>query len=103
MQQARHILIGLAVLLLSAPTWSAAPYDDALLSRSGVIISAERRFDPLVQRLIAERELVALPIAHRPLFLLVPMSRDPYHEQSQIQYLEHMLRERAASDKGAQP
>ena len=97
------LLIALLTLSVLPAAQGAPAYDDAaLLSRTGLIISAERRFDPFVQRLIAKRELVALPIAHSPLFLLVPMGRDPYHEQSQIQFLEHMLRERGngATEEG---
>ena len=94
-------LLGLAMLAAALDTQAAAAIDPSTLqSRTGLIVSSDGRFDPLVQRMIARRDLLALPIAHSQLFILVPAQRDGYHEQAQIQYLETMLRERAARRDG---
>ncbi len=57
----------------------------------GIVVVAEHRFDPAVQRYMAERELKALPISGGRLFYIVPVVNDPFVEQMQIRYIEELL------------
>ncbi len=57
----------------------------------GIVVVAEHRFDPAVQRYIAQRELKALPIRGGRLFYIVPAIGDPLIEQMQIRYIEQLL------------
>ena len=76
----------------------------------GLIVLAERRFDPFVQRLMAEQSLRALPLYGGQLFYLVPAASSSGLEEMQIRYLEVLLRERGLresesgrGDDGAPP
>ncbi len=60
----------------------------------GIVVVAEYRFDPAVQRYMAERELKALPISGGRLFYLVPAFSDPLIEEMQIRYIEQLLDKR---------
>ncbi len=63
----------------------------------GVVVLAEHRFDPAVQRLIAKRELDALPLQDGKLYYVFPTYQsNAALEQLQIRYLEDMLSRRAA-------
>ena len=64
----------------------------------GLIVFPEQRFDPLVQRLMAERSLRALPIYGGQLLYLVPVVTDRREEAMQIRYLEALLRERSQQE-----
>ncbi len=57
----------------------------------GIVVVAEHRFDPAVQRYIAQRALKALPIRGGRLFYIVPAIGDPLIEQMQIRYIEQLL------------
>ena len=57
----------------------------------GIVVVAEHRFDPAVQRYMAERELKALPIRGGALFYIVPAYNDPRIEEMQIRYIEQLL------------
>ncbi len=57
----------------------------------GFVVVAEHRFDPAVQRYMAERELKALPISGGRLFYIVPAFSDPLIEEMQIRYIEQLL------------
>ncbi|MEM1434834.1 MAG: hypothetical protein AAGG11_12310 [Pseudomonadota bacterium] len=106
----------LAGLPLLAPVASAQPLPafgpglvNGFAPGLGLIILAERRFDPFVQRLMAERSLRALPLYGGQLFYLVPTGVSRGEEAMQIRYLEVLLRERgqreseSGQDDGAAP
>ncbi len=61
----------------------------------GFILLSEQRYDPSVQRLLAERSLDALPLYNGRLFYIVPSHIDRGEQQAQIRYLEHMLNREA--------
>lgn len=67
------------------------------------VVAAEQRFDPWVQRLLAERSLKMLPLYGGALYYIVPIDTDPYFEHQQIQFIEALLREKqiepASEDK----
>ena len=93
----RHLVTG---LLLAATLGSSASAQPGLLRPvvpvvdAGLIVLAEQRFNPLVQRLMAEQSLRALPLYGGQLFYLVPVAADRGNEEMQIRYLEVLLRER---------
>ncbi len=89
------VLLGIS-LSASSP---ASPNDYSLMQSGGVIVLAEQRFNPAVQRMLAERTLKALPISNGRLFYIVPVGIDPRHEQAQIQYLEYLLSRRSDEAK----
>ena len=67
---------------------------------AGLVLSAEHRFDPAVQRLLAERALRALPLLDGQLYYVYPMQRSTGHlETMQIQYLEQLLQRRQPADQ----
>ncbi|MCB1685694.1 MAG: hypothetical protein R3E82_13775 [Pseudomonadales bacterium] len=91
-----------AMLLIGLSTGVAAPghsHDEIFASTDypGLIVLAEYRFDPLVQRIMAERALKALPLRNGQLFYLYPIGADPRLEEMQIRYLEVLLDKRAAA------
>ena len=59
---------------------------------AGFVVLAEHRFDPAVQRLMAEQNLKALPIYGGALFYIVPEPSNAAAEAMQIQYMESLLR-----------
>ena len=69
----------------------------------GLIILAERRFDPFVQRLMVEQSLRALPLYGGQLFYLVPTSGSSGQAEMQIRYLEVLLRERGLRETEGEP
>jgi hypothetical protein len=58
---------------------------------SGFVLLARHRFDPMIQRWLAEQSLKALPIRHGQLFYIIPVATNPMQEQMQIRYIEEML------------
>jgi hypothetical protein len=99
----RASLIGAAIgvlLALAAALTHPAPLPSALVAgasgpdwhlREGFIVHARDRFDPMIQRLMAEQSLKALPLRGGQLFYIVPVSVDPRLEEMQIRYLEMLL------------
>lgn len=68
----------------------------------GFIVRAEDRFDPVIQRLIAEHSLRALPLEHgRLYYYFYPVGTELRFEGAQIRYLE-MLLDKAAEKKAEQ-
>jgi len=57
----------------------------------GFVVLAQHRFDPMIQRWLAEDSLKALPIGNGQLFYIIPVDTNPLQEQLQIRYLEEML------------
>ncbi|MCR9276711.1 MAG: hypothetical protein NXH85_01960 [Pseudomonadaceae bacterium] len=63
----------------------------------GLLILAEQRFDPAVQRLLATEDLAAMPLANGRLFIIVPTRDRAVLEQAQIRSLERLLAKPPAS------
>lgn len=61
---------------------------------AGFLVLAEHRFDPAIQRLMAERSLRALPLRDGQLYYVYPIDIDPRLEEMQIRYLEVLLDKR---------
>ena len=64
----------------------------------GFVIRAEDRFDPAIQRLMAEHSLRLLPLERGQLYYLYPIGVTPRLEGMQIRYLETLLDKRAARE-----
>lgn len=60
----------------------------------GFVVLAQHRFDPMIQRWLAEQSLKALPIRDGQLFYIIPVDTNPMQEQFQIRYIEEMLNRR---------
>ncbi len=60
----------------------------------GFVVAADLRFDPAVQRMIAERQLKVLPIYDGALFYIVPEPSSAHDEAMQIRYIEALLTRR---------
>ncbi len=69
----------------------------------GIIIRAEDRFDPAIQRLMAERSLRLLPLRRGQLYYLYPIGEVPRFEGVQIRYLEQLLDKQAQREATATP
>lgn len=81
------LLLGLQVA--AEPSYQQPP--------GGLLILAEQRFDPAVQRLLASQNLAAMPLENGRLFIIVPSRDRAYLEQAQIRSLERLLAKPAAS------
>jgi len=101
------LLVGaVAGPLLSAPEMigsaaAASPASAAIAWHPGFVIRAEDRFDPAVQRLMAEYSLRSLPLERGQLYYLYPIGVTPRLEGVQIRYLESLLDKQAAAAEAA--
>ena len=57
-----------------------------------LIVLAEQRFNPTVQRLMALEDIKALPIGNTGMFFVIPVQQDPMLEELQIRYLEELIK-----------
>ena len=80
---------------------AAAPVSAAIAWHPGFVIRAEDRFDPAVQRLMAEYSLRSLPLERGQLYYLYPIGVTPRLEGVQIRYLESLLDKQAAAAEAA--
>ena len=84
----KQIRIGAIALLMPLLVW--ANTDVRLLP--GFVVLAEQRFDPAIQRFMAERSLAALPLRDGQLYYVYPLDAPRAQvEQMQIRYLEALL------------
>lgn len=86
-----------APLLLSPGLQAATPASAAIAWHPGFVIRAEDRFDPAIQRLMAEYSLKSLPLERGQLYYLYPIGITPRLEGVQIRYLESLLDKQAAA------
>ena len=96
----RTVIVGAGLTLsaLSALSAAANPFITHN-SLPGFIVLPEQRFDPSVQRFMAEQSLRAMPLKDGQLFYIYPVgTSDPYVEQMQIRYLEVLLDEKSRTD-----
>ena len=96
----RHLITNFAAaaLLLTAAASSAKPllYPGAF---PGFIVLAEQRYDPAIQRLMAEQSLRAMPLHNGQLYYVYPVEASTaYIEQMQIRYLEALLDKKANAE-----
>ncbi|NKB98988.1 MAG: hypothetical protein GKR90_10930 [Pseudomonadales bacterium] len=79
----------IVVAAIVLPQAYAAPHAGI----QGFVVAAEYRFHPSVQRLMAERELRALPLQNGKLYYVFPMTagNSVYLEQMQLQNLERLI------------
>ena len=65
----------------------------------GFIVLPEQRFDPAMQRYMAERSLRALPLQNGQLYYVYPVTTSTaYVEQMQIRYIEALLASEAKAE-----
>lgn len=87
--------LGLASASAAAVPTGALPAPNGIAGHwqlsQGFIVRADDRFDPFIQRLLAEESLKALPLRGGQLFYIVPVNVDPGLEEMQIRYLELLL------------
>jgi hypothetical protein len=67
----------------------------------GFVIRAEDRFDPAIQRLMAEHSLRLLPLERGQLYYVYPIGVAPRLEGMQIRYLELLLEKQAERESAA--
>jgi hypothetical protein len=94
------------VLCASLVLLASASIANPLLQPRGVpgfIVLAEQRYDPAVQRFMAEQSLAALPLQGGQLFYVYPQNTsNAYIEQMQIRYLEALLKEKQIKSEPAE-
>jgi hypothetical protein len=56
-----------------------------------LVLVPEDRFDPWVQRLLADQQLAGQPTRYLPVLIVVPTPPDRALEESQIRYLQQLL------------
>ncbi len=96
----KHLLKFVAALLLSLTQAASA---GSPIWQPGFIILAKDRFDPAIQRLIADHSLRSLPLERGQLYYVYPVGIDPYIEGAQIRYLEALLEKRAFQEQQSEP
>ncbi len=88
-----------AVLLIGCVSIQANPFFQGP-GVAGFIVLAEQRYDPAVQRFMAEQSLRALPLQDGKLYYVFPTHVSNTHiEQMQIRYLETLLEKDRGSDE----
>lgn len=100
----RKIISGLLILTsatLALPARAQPLISTAVAWQPGFVIRAEDRFDPAIQRLMAEYSLRSLPLERGQLYYLYPMGFTPRQEGMQIRYLETLLDKKADRDASA--
>ena len=90
----------LILLLVALPVTSATA--DPVLP-PGIIIRPEDRFDPAIQRLMADHSLRLLPLQRGQLYYLYPLEPGSRFEGVQIRYLEQLLDKQAAREALEEP
>jgi len=85
-------------LSLQAMAIETTQQSQVLFPHGGFVVLAEQRFDPWVQRMLAERALKAMPLREGRLYYYYPVDSNPYLEEMQIRYLEELL-EKQKSDE----
>jgi hypothetical protein len=66
----------------------------------GFVILAQQRFDPAVQRYLAEQSLSAMPLHNGQLYYIYPQNvSDQRLEEMQLQFMEALLRERRSAEQ----
>ena len=89
----------LCLALIAASDGLASPAGVAQQPPPGFVITADHRYDPAIQRLLAERSLKALPIRGGRLFYIVPQDSNRMIEAMQIRYIEELLYRRNVEPK----
>ena len=70
-------------------------------AQSALIVFPEHKYDPAVQRILAEENLRALPIGSTGVIFVIPVYEDPMLEEMQIRYLEKLIK-KLESDEPAE-
>ena len=97
-------LLAILALTFTVGQISANPFPSSIAHQGlpGFLILPEHRYDPAVQRYLAERSLKALPLYDGQLYYVFPVSNASTHsEQMQIRYLESMLKNKVRDDEPA--
>jgi hypothetical protein len=92
----RQIMLGVLVTVLCSQAMADfSVKDEQLFAKhypaNGFFVLAEDRFEPWVQRMMAERSLKSLPLSSGRLYYVYPISLDPRIEEMQIRYMEELL------------
>ena len=94
----KGICLGL-VLCICVSSVSAGPYQQGGAIQ-GIVLAAKHRFDPAVQRYLAEQSLAAMPIKDGLLYYIYPIhSNNAQLESFQIQNLERLLEKQQAQEE----
>ena len=90
----KAICIGVLMMVFLVDTTLASPayYHGGI---KGVVLAAKHRFDPAVQRYMAEQSLAAMPLKDGTLYYIYPVhNNNAQLESFQIQNLERLLDKR---------
>jgi len=79
------LTLGLGHSAAASPAYSWASVQRAF------IVSSDARFDPMVQRLLAQNALRAMPIGNDALLFVIPENGDVILQESQIRYLDELM------------
>lgn len=84
------------ILLLTAVTAQADSEIELIDHGCGgvsMVITAEDRFDPMVQQILTQKQLDKHPRMDKPSFVVLPSGDEQRLTESQIRYLETLLRQ----------
>lgn len=86
----KRFILTVLLSLSAAHAFAQHPYSGHGVQ--GLVVLAEYRYDPVIQRWLADQELAALPLHNGKLYYIYPVhSSNAQLESMQIQYLESML------------
>lgn len=85
----RTLLITLATFGVHAQ--AAVPVYHPHEPVTALILNPDARFDPLVQRMMADNVLRAMPLRGQMIYYVVPQTSDPMMQEMQIRYIEQLL------------
>jgi hypothetical protein len=87
-----------AIVVAGLHTGSAIGQSSAPSIWPGFVIRAEDRFDPVIQRLMADHALRLMPLERGQLYYVYPIGMAPRLEGAQIRYLESLLDKRSQEE-----
>lgn len=95
----RTILVALTAICMQATAQVAVyhPHEPV----TALILHPDARFDPLVQRMMAENVLKAMPLGGHVVYYVVPQTSDPMMQEMQIRYIEQLLDKYRQADEPA--
>jgi len=90
----KALTMGLLLIAGTAQAGSEIELIDHACGGVSVVITGEDRFDPMVQQLLTQKQLDRHNHVQDPVFVVLPSGDEQRLTESQIRYLETLLRDR---------
>jgi hypothetical protein len=77
----------------------AQPQYSLVSVQRAFVLSGDARFDPMVQRLLAQNALRSLPIGNHSMLIVIPDDADAVLQEAQIRYLNELMQRHIERDR----